>query len=639
MSSTHLESLHEQQELFRVTLASIGDAVIATDTEGRITFMNPVAQAVTGWTLEEATGASLSSVFQIVNEETRGTVENPATRALREGVIIGLANHTVLIAKDGKERPIDDSAAPIRGTKGGVAGVVLVFRDVTERRKAERALQESEERFRLLVDSTQDYAIFMLDPKGNVASWNTGAERIKGYCAEEIIGKYFSCFYPREAVLSGWPEKELKTAATAGRFEDEGWRLRKDGSQFWANIIITAVRDEEGRLKGFSKITRDLTHRRQLEQAKIQAEVMSELNRRKDEFLAMLSHEIRNPLTPIVNAVRLLRHDKFDDPVQQQATMMIERQVGHLTRLVDELLEVSRITTGTMRLQQEAIDLRGVVDRALEAVRPATSQRQLDISVELPSEPVWVHADPTRMEQVAVNLLTNAGKYSSERGRIWVSLKQAGDQAFLRVRDAGIGIAPELLPRVFELFTQAEKSLDRSEGGLGVGLAVVQKVVEMHGGSVDAFSAGLGHGSEFVVRLPLVSPPTGEPIAPSHSERVVESLRVLVIDDNEDAADSMAILLKQPGHEVRTAYSGTTALEAALSFRPDVILLDLGLPEIDGYEVARRLRQDPDLRKARIIAVSGYGQETDFQRSQQAGFDDHLVKPVDPEKLLQVVGS
>jgi len=253
------ETLHEQREWLRVTLSSIGDAVITTDTKGSVTYLNPVAKSLTGWTQEEAAGIPLELIFKIVNEDSRQTVENPATRALREGLVVGLANHTLLIAKDGTERAIDDSAAPIRDGNGEVAGVVLVFRDVTDRREAERALRESEERLRLLVEGAQDYAIFMLDPLGQITSWNIGAERIKGYRAEEIIGKHFSCFYPPEKIAEGYPDRELEVAAATGRFEDEGWRLRKDGSKFWANVIITALKDEKGKLKGFSKITRDRT--------------------------------------------------------------------------------------------------------------------------------------------------------------------------------------------------------------------------------------------------------------------------------------------------------------------------------------------------------------------------------------------
>jgi PAS domain S-box-containing protein len=632
-------ALHEQQEWFRVTLASIGDAVITTETNGCVTFMNPVAQALTGWKLKEAAGIPLESVFKIVNEEARGTVENPAAKALREGLVVGLANHTLLISKDGTERAIDDSAAPIRNPKNEVVGVVLVFRDVSERRKAERALRESEERFRLLVEGTHDYAIFMLDPRGNVVSWNTGAERIKGYKAEEIVGKHFSAFYPKEATDKGFPDAELTTAAAEGRFEDLGWRVRKDGSQFWANVVITALRDEAGNLRGFSKITRDLTERHQLERAKLQAEVMADLNRRKDEFLAMLSHELRNPLAAILNALHLLRLQKYEDPIQQRARGMIERQVAQLTRLVDDLLEVSRITSGRIRLQQEYVHLRGIVDRAVDVVRPLITQRQHELSVSLPPEPVWLLADPTRTEQVVVNLLCNAAKYTEERGRVWLTVRQEGDEAVLRVRDSGVGISPDLLPRIFDLFTQADRSLDRAQGGLGVGLTVVQRVVEMHGGRVEASSAGLGHGSEFTVRLPVAPPPTGQPPAGSAKagEPAAHPLRVLVVDDDVDTADSAALLLRQSGHHVREAYSGNAALESALAFRPDVVLLDIGLPEMDGYEVALRIRQNPIHNNVQLIAVSGYGQEADKQRSKEAGFDEHAVKPLDPQKLLELI--
>jgi PAS domain S-box-containing protein len=634
------EALHEQQEWLRVTLSSIGDAVITTDTKGCVTFLNPVAEGLTGWTIAEASGVPLETVFKIVNEETRRTVENPATKALREGLIVGLANHTLLIAKDGTERPIDDSAAPIRNARGEIAGVVLVFRDVTERRAAEKALMESEERFRLLVEGTVDYAIFMLDPQGIVTSWNLGAERIKGYEAHEIIGKHFSCFFPQDAIEKGRPQEELDRARETGRSEDVGWRVRKDGSQFWANVILTALRDEAGHLKGFSKITRDLTERQQLDRAKIQAEVMADLNRRKDEFLAMLSHELRNPLSPILNAVHLLRLQKPQDPIQLQAMAIIQRQVGHMKRLVDDLLEVARISTGRIRLQREHIDLRGVIERAVETVRSLIVQRKHQLSVTLPPEPIWLFADPTRLEQMIVNLLGNAAKYTQGPGRIWLTLQREGEEAVLRVRDTGVGIAPDFLPQLFDLFTQAERSSDRAEGGLGVGLAVVQRVAEIHGGKAEAHSAGLGQGSEFVVRLPIATPLTGQPArsVPSGGP-FLQPLRVLVVDDNKDTADSAAMLLRGAGHDVRVTYSGPAALEAAQAHKPDAVLLDLGLPEIDGYEVARRLRRNPHLKKVLLVALSGYGQEADRQRSHEAGFDVHLVKPVEMDKVQETLAA
>lgn len=633
----HEKALHEQREWLRVTLTSIGDAVITTDTDGRVTFMNPVAQQVTGWRMEEAVGVLLTSVFNIINEKSRLTVENPVVKALREGLVVGLANHTLLIAKDGTERPIDDSAAPIRNAHGEVAGVVLVFRDISERRKAERALQESEERFRLLVEGTRDYAIFMLDPSGYIVSWNGGAERIKGYQAEDIIGRHFSCFYPREDVERGWPDEELRRAKLEGRFEDEGWRIRKDGSRFWANVIITALRDETGELRGFSKITRDLTERRQLERAKLHAEMMSDLSRRKDEFLAMLSHELRNPLAAILSAVQLLHLQQAQEPLHEQASAIIERQVERLTRIVDDLLEVSRVTTGKIRLEQGHLDLRAVVEHAVETVQPLTAQHKHALSTSLPEEPVCVFADPTRMEQVVINLLNNAAKYTDEGGQIWVSLDLIGQEARLRVRDNGIGISQELLPSIFDLFTQGARPLDRSQGGLGVGLTVVRRVVELHGGKVEAHSAGHGQGSEFVVFLPLAEPPRIS-VEPGRAISLgSRPLRVLVVDDNRDVALGTALLLRHAGHEIRTAHSGNEALDVVLSFRPDAVLLDLGLPEMDGYEIARRLREKPEFKELILIAVSGYGQEADKRRSEDAGCDAHLVKPAEASKLIEVL--
>jgi len=630
-------ALDVQREWLRVTLLSIGDAVITTDIVGRVTFMNPVAQNITGWPIEEASGLELTTVFNIVNEETRFAVENPAVKALREGVVVGLANHTLLIARDGTERPIDDSAAPIRNARGEVAGVVLVFRDISERRQAERAIQESEERFRLLVEGTQDYAIFILDPQGNVISWNTGAERIKGYRANEIIHKHFSCFYLPEDRERGWPQEELKRAAADGRFEDVGWRVRQDGSRFWANVIITALRDETGKLRGFSKITRDLTERRELERVKLQAELTADLSRRKDEFLAMLSHELRNPLAAMLNAVQLLNLQETRDPLQQQASAVIERQVGRLARLVDDLLEASRVTTGRLQLQREHVDLRAVVEHAVETVQPLMAQRRHELSVSMPSDAVWLFADATRMEQVLVNLLNNAAKYTNEGGRVGLLLERKGEEARLQVRDNGMGIAPDLLPSVFDLFTQGTRPLDRSQGGLGVGLTIVRRIVELHGGSVAAQSAGHGQGSQFVVRLPLSPSPAAPAELRRSAKQESKRLEMLVVDDNHDAAFTTAQLLRHAGHEVRTAHSGLEALDAALAHRPDAILLDLGLPEIDGYEVARRLRRQPGFEDVILIAVSGYGQESDKQRSAEAGCDAHLVKPVEIGKIVAVL--
>jgi PAS domain S-box-containing protein len=637
-------------EWLRVTLRSIADAVVATDTSGFVSFMNAAAEELTGFTLGEAQGRPLEEVFRVVDETTRRAVENPAARALREGRVVGVANHSLLFDGEGTERAIEDSAAPIRRADGSIDGVVLVFRDVSERRHAERELRDSEQRYRALVEGTKDYAIFLLAPDGTVASWNAAAQRIKGWRADEIVGRHFSSFYPPEDVAAGWPDEELRRAAAAGRFEDEGWRVRKDGSQFWANVVITALRDDAGRLTGFSKITRDLTERRQaeramrerqeqvheLERARATAEVLAEQDRRKDEFLAMLSHELRNPLAPMLNAVHLLESQSTGD--DRQALAVIERQIGHLTRIVDDLLEVSRVTTGRVRLVRSLCDVRDIAGRAVESVRSQVGRRGVELRLGMPSEPLCVDGDPTRLEQVVVNLLTNAVKYTEADGRIDVVLAREDDEAVLRVRDTGMGIAPELLPHVFDLFTQSARTLDRAQGGLGVGLTIVRRLVEMHGGNVSAASSGVGRGSEFTVRLPLV---TADACPADRAQRRSRAhsrpLRILVVDDNRDAADTSAMLLRNVGHDVRTEYSGGAVLAAAEQFRPDAILLDIGLPEIDGYELARRLRADNRFARTRLLAVSGYGLEGDRARSSQSGFDAHLVKPVDLRDVLELL--
>jgi signal transduction histidine kinase/ActR/RegA family two-component response regulator len=371
---------------------------------------------------------------------------------------------------------------------------------------------------------------------------------------------------------------------------------------------------------------------------RLRAEELADLHRRKDEFLAMLSHELRNPLAPIANAVQMLRLQREgENDLERQARGIIERQVGQLKLLVDDLLEVSRVTTGRIQLHRERTAVAILVEGAVETARPLIVQRRHELTVSQPAQLLWLYADAARLEQVMVNLLTNAAKYTEEGGHIWLTVEQDGDAAVLRVRDTGIGMAPELLPRIFDLFTQAERSLDRSEGGLGIGLCLVQRLVELHGGTVEAYSV-LGKGSEFVVRLPLTSlPPLPAPatatVLPS------ASLRVLVVDDNVDAADSLAMLLRASRHDVRTAHDGPTALEVALDYRPDVVLLDIGLPGLNGFEVAKRVHQQPTIENIVLVAMTGYGLESDRQRSQEAGFDYHLVKPVDFGELQKVLAT
>ena len=497
-------------------------------------------------------------------------------------------------------------------------------------------LKASEERFRLLVESVRDYAIFMLDTEGYVTSWNAGAERIKGYRADEIIGRHFSVFYPREQIEADFPAYELEVTRKEGRFEDEGWRVRKDGTMFWANVVITALFTEDGALTGFAKDTRDMTERKRVEALEL-------AERRMLEFLAMLSHELRNPLAPISNAVYMLHVKTIDDPELRYLRDVIERQVGQLSRLVDDLLEVSRVTSGSIRLQRETVEVTALVAQAVETSRPLVERRRHQLVIDIPSEPICVDGDATRLSQIIVNLLNNAAKYTPEGGRIEVSARAEGHDAIICVRDNGVGIAAEFLPKIFDLFAQGDRTLDRSEGGLGIGLTLVRRLVEMHGGSVEASSDGVGLGTEFRVTLPLHERAAHDTSATETSSKDISdtgaAMRVLIVDDNVDAAISMMLFVRMWGYDARMAHDGVSAVEAAGAYHPDVVLLDIGLPRLDGFEVASRLREDRSLDSVPLIAVTGYGQEEDRRRTREAGFAHHFVKPVDPEKLRAVLRS
>ena len=512
--------------------------------------------------------------------------------------------------------------------------------------RAEAALRESERRQRFVMDSIPQ-KIFTARPNGDVDYFNPQWTEFTGLSFEQIKGwgwKQFIHPDDLEETVRLW-----QRAVASGEFYHQEHRFRRaDGEYRWHVSRAQPMGDETGRVFMWVGSNTEVHDIKQAEAAlRVSAEALADLHRGKDEFLAMLSHELRNPLAPLANAVHLVRLQKNEDPLQQQARTIIERQVTQLTRLVDDLMEVSRITTGRVQLRHDRIVMSGVVEHAVETVGPLMIQRGHEFTVSLPGQPIWLDADAARLQQVLVNLLTNAAKYTDVGGHIWLTVERASggrqppdEEVILRVRDTGVGIAPELLPHIFDLFTQAERSLDRSQGGLGIGLALVHRLVEMHHGRVEVFSA-LGRGSEFVVHLPATPTPTPRP--PPTPEATAESagpsLRVLVVDDNVDSTGSLALLLTLSRHEVRTAHDGLSALEAAVDFRPDVVLLDIGLPKMDGYEVAKRLRQAPALKNVLLIAMTGYGHESDRQHSREAGFDHHLIKPVDFDQLQHILAA
>jgi PAS domain S-box-containing protein len=919
--------VQEQREWLQVTLASIGDAVIATDVEGHVTFLNAAAEDLTGWLQRDAAGQPLEAVFHVVDEATRQPGDSAAEVARRAGDRVGIAGRPLLIAKDGTEQPIDGSAAPIRNAACEIIGVVIVFRGATAQRRAEalrnarlgmtQVLNQSqtvheaavgvlqavcenllwdagffwfvdEDRGRLecrahwqrsnahaqallsaslearlargvglpgrvwadgqpawIFDLMQDgnfprltfaaqdglrcafacpvtvagrmlgvveffssrqcqsdpdllemmstaagnvgqfierkgaeeelrrseeelaeffenatVGLHWVGPDGKVLRVNRAELELLGYRREEYVGHHISEFHADPAALADilrrlsagekltecparlrckdgsikhvlidssvrWKDGEfihtrcftrditeraraeaaladararLQAALDAGLVSTWTWDIpnnrlfadgrlnqlfnlpaeadgsvldhyvasihpddvdriltaleqavqrdelyeadyrivQPDGSVRWVTARGKAERDESGQPLRMPGVLVDITGRKLLEEA------LREADRRKDEFLATLAHELRNPLAPIRNGLEILKMPRVSPDTVQQTRAMMERQVHHLVRLVDDLLDVSRVMRGKIELRKERVELANVVARAVEAVQPLITVQGHRLELSLPAESLLLDADPVRLAQVLGNLLTNAAKYTEANGHIWLTASREGQDVVLCVKDNGVGIAPDLLPHVFELFVQADHASTRAHGGLGIGLTLARNLVQMHGGTITARSAGPGKGSEFIVRLPvLVSRPDSlnEPHGADALQQASSGRRVLVVDDNEDAATSLSMLLSLHGHQVEIAHDGQAALAVAARFAPHVVFLDLGMPGMDGYEVARRLRQQPGMERAVLAALTGWGQQQDRRRTSDAGFDHHLVKPPEAGALESVLGA
>ena len=765
------------RESLQTTLRSIGDAVIATDARGLVRFMNPVAERLTGWPLDEARGHQLGDIFRIVNEVTRATVESPVEKVLREGKVVGLANHTVLIARDGGELPIEDSGAPIRDERGGTTGVVLVFHDVTEQRKVERAhtLQAA------IVESSSE-AVIGKALDGTVTSWNAAAERMYGHTAEEAVGRHISFIVPEElrADLADILAR-LGRGERVGR--DETVRVRKDGSRIDVSLIVSPIRDPAGRLVGASTIARDITAQKRAEEERarlarlvehergrlknlvanvpgvvweawgepdedsqridfvsehveqmlgytveewlstpnfwlsivhpedrdragpearaifeggeggtsqfrwvrkdgrvVHVESQSrvildergrpagmrgvtmditelkaaeerlrhlyareqEVNRAKDEFLATLSHELRTPLTPILGWTHMIRTGRLGGAEVAQGVRVIERNSKSLSRLINDLLDMSSILSGKMRIERAPVDLGAVVREAAETVRPQADARSVSVEVQHGGlDPAFVSGDRTRLVQVFWNLLHNAVKFSREGGRVRVRVGALDGAARVEVEDEGDGIPPEFLPHVFERFRQADMATTRMHGGLGLGLALVKSFVEAHGGSVNAESAGPGRGSRFTVTLPAAAEADGasrssSDLPPDAGQPYVErSCHVLLVEDAPDTLEMLRVVFESRGYTAAACATPEEALSVAESGRFDIIVSDIGLPRIDGYELIARLRELPHLREVPALALTGYAAQRDAEAALAAGFDAHLPKPIDPRELAE----
>lgn len=801
-------AIYAEKERLRVTLASIGDGVITTDAGGRVEYMNPVAEKLTGWSTSDAAGKPLGEVFRIENEYTRRQVENPVTKVLREGVIVGLANHTILISRDGTERPIDDSAAPICDEAGRLLGVVLIFRDVTESRAAERRLLESEKRFRQLADSMPQI-IWTADPDGHVDYCNerwyefTGRSREEGsdLSTEAILHpddrarcreRWFEAvrqgtpyeieyrFHDRESDSYRWflgralPVRneagqvvrwfgtstdidEAKRTGTTSQFLAEAAaavaelmdvestlpRVARAAVPAFADWSAVSLLDADGRprclemthvdpkeaetldeLAGtplaradavhgvphvlrtgepelvsevseefLQSLARDEPRLQQLRSAGLRSYLcvpllskdrvrgtlsfataesgrrygqgdlaaaqdlarrvavamenaelyaaLTEADRRKDEFLATLAHELRNPLAPIRMGLEVLRLSLDDPATAGEMLETMDSQVQQMVRLIDDLLDVSRITRGKLELRTTQVDLAEIVKTSVDAVRPLVDAAGHRLTVSLPDRPPVLEADPARLSQVLANLLNNAAKYTPAGGDIELAARRDNDDLEITVTDSGIGIPPELVDSIFEMFRQVDATLERSTSGLGIGLTLVRRLVEMHGGTVFCRSEGLGSGSQFIVRLPLRPTPVPFSREGKSAAKTLtpESCRVLVVDDNRDAADVLSRMLRMSGQDVHTAYDGAQAVSAAEAIRPELILMDIGMPKLNGYDAASRIRDAPWGKEVFLVALTGWGQEEDRRRSAAAGFDRHLVKPVELQALHEILAA
>jgi PAS domain S-box-containing protein len=796
-------ALRAQAERWRVTLASIGDGVLVTDARMTIVSLNAAAEALTGWKEADAIGRQLDDIFRITGEPANASLENPARRALREGQIAGLGTHAVLLAKDGTERPIDDSAAPMKDHEGRIIGAVLVFRDVSERRRAEEALRHTEERYRSLVAVTTSaiwttdasgafvssqpaweaymgqgsngharqgwlnalhpddrqrvhalwaralaqrtifeaegrilqagsghyryfvaHAVPLLNADGSTREWiGTLTDVDDRKRAEELAGararQHAAIARLGETALSGRDLQSLMDEAadhvtrTLGTDMCGVLELSPDGRELLLRAGVGWTPGRVGRstiavelrsLAGFTLassapvMTNDLrsetrftgsallndhgvisglsvviagdgghqygvlgtyaAHPRAFTrddvnffcavanvlavaiQRKRAEEALQDANRQKDDFLAMLAHELRNPLSPIRSAVHVLRRLGPKEPRIERAHGMIDRQVAHMTRLVDDLLDVSRIARGKISLHRDEVDLAQLVRLAGEDHRAMLETAGLTLTLTVPDQPIWVRGDPTRLAQTVGNVLHNASKFTNPGGHVSMELAADGSAAVLGVLDTGIGMEPKVLARIFEPFSQADHSLERTRGGLGLGLALVKGWVELHGGTVRAASEGLGKGSAFTIRLPLESEPRPLRTTPTSAAGGRRPCRVLVIEDNLDVAESMKVLLEIEGHHVAVAHTGPAGIETARQFHPEVVLCDIGLPGgLDGFGVAKLMRKDTALCSAYLIALTGYGQQEDRRRASDAGFDMHLIKPVDPAVLDRVLAK
>lgn len=616
----------DQQDLFLTFVDTVPDyAIVLLDINGVITSWNRGAQRMLGYDGSEAIGLHFSRLY----------TEDAIARGWPQKALLLTQRHRKLedggwlMRKDGSRFWCSNSITAVHNSDDVLMGMGMVIRDVTQQMESSERLRESESTFRLLVQNVYDYAIFMLNTEGRVASWNVGANRIKGYASREIVGQHFSVFYSPEDRTSGKPERLLSIARDQGRVQDEGWRVRKDGTQFWASVTLTAVYDEHHQLVGFAKITRDMSERRHLEEVEASA-------RRMNEFLATLAHELRNPLAPMFNATAIIEKHPDDGGLVKANLSVVLRQLRHLSRLVDDLLDVGRMAVGKLELRSTVLPIQTVIETGLEACLPLLAAKQQRIDLQLCDENFHVFGDLTRLSQVLQNVLNNASKFSAEGTTIAVECKAWDKVGTISITDQGRGIPHDMLSDIFNLFVQVDEPGCSTTGGLGIGLSLCKSIIEKHAGSISATSAGPGQGSTFTIQLPIATQ-TSSSEKPCMTEFPVSGLNILIVDDNQDAADSPGMLLQMEGHAVEVAYDGVSAIHKASTFVPDVALIDLAMPDMDGYELIEELREFAKLNHTRFYALTGFSEAAVRDRVAEAGFHGHIVKPIDPAALKTTI--
>ncbi len=663
--NTPTQTPRQGEESFRLLVDSVRDyAIFMLDPDGLVLTWNIGSERIQGYRADEVIGSHFSR-FYPPQALARRLPTHELAMARRDGAF---EDEGWRMRKDGSLFWANVVITALRDASGQLVGFAKITRDQTQRRSQEEALKRSEERFRLLVEGVAGYALFMLDVNGRVASWNEGAQRIKGYAADEILGRHFSIFYPPEVTESGWPDYELQQAQETGRFMDTGWRLRQDGSRFWAQVTITALRDEGGQLVGYAKLTRDMTESMRIEameQANRQHEEILDAERNariaaqratrmKDEFLATLSHELRTPLSAILGWTQVLLRAKPGDTRLDvaRAIEVIDRNARAQVQLIDDLLDLNRIMTGKLRLDLQQLAMADVMQAAIESAALAASTKGVQLQALLDPAPARVNGDAGRLQQVVWNLLTNAIKFTPAGGKVQVLLQRINSHVEFSVSDTGIGIPAAFLPRVFDRFTQQDGSASRAHGGLGLGLAICKQLVELHGGRIRAESAGEGQGASFFVTLPLSILQTAEERAGEHpsaeegrpSDNLalprLEGVHVFVLDDEPDARGLMCRILEDQGARTTAFASAQQLLDAVQSSRPTVIVSDVGMPGMDGYQMIRALRAT-EAREARIpaLALTAFARPEDRKRSLMAGFQAHLSKPFDVAELILLVAG